>query len=58
MQQRVYETNIHGISDLQKRLMQTWSDFEQDVSDAWFDQLCDRLKLCTCGSGHFEHLLK
>jgi len=40
MQQYAYETKICDIDDLQKRLMQTWFDFEQNVrrglSRLWF----------------------
>jgi len=34
MQQSVYETKIHDIDDLQKRLMQTCFDFDRNVIDA------------------------
>jgi len=37
----VYETKIHDIDDLQKRLMQTWFGFEQAVSDTAIDQWRD-----------------
>jgi len=30
----VHETKIHDIDDLQKRLMQTWFDFDQNIIDA------------------------
>jgi len=32
------ETKIHDIDDLWKRLMQTWSDFDQDIIDTAIDQ--------------------
>jgi len=38
VQQCVYETKIHDIDDLWKRLMQTWSDFDQDIIDTAIDQ--------------------
>jgi len=34
MQQSVYETKIHDIDDLQKRLMQTCFDFDRNVINA------------------------
>jgi len=34
MQQCVWKTKICDIDDLQKRLMQTWFDFEQNVIEA------------------------
>jgi len=46
MQQCVYETKICDIDDLQKRLMQTWFDFEQNIIDAAIVQWLDRLRLC------------
>jgi len=58
MQQCVYETMIHDMGDLQKCLMQTWFDFEQDTADDAVDQWRDRLRSCVrAGGGHFEHVL-
>jgi len=58
MQQRVYETKISDIYDLQKCLTQTWVDFEQNVIEAAIDQWRDRLRSCVhTGGGHFELLL-
>ena len=44
--QCVYETKIHDIDDLQKRLMQTWFGFEQAVSDTAIDQWRDWDHVC------------
>jgi len=58
MQQCVYETKICDIDDLQKRLMQTWFDFEQNIIDAAIVQWRDRLRSCvSAGGGHFERML-
>jgi len=58
MQQCVYKTKICDIGDLQKRLMQTWFDFEQNVNTTLrlsngatvWDHVCvlvpDTLKTC------------
>jgi len=52
VQQCVYETKISDIDDLQKRLMQTWFDIEQNVIEAAIDQWRDRLRSCVhAGSG-------
>ena len=69
MQQCVYETKICDIDDQQKRLMQTWCDFEQNVINAAIDQWRNRLRSCVlvadtlntclfvlCGSS--EHFVK
>jgi len=48
MQQCVYKTKICDIYDLQKRLTQTWVDFEQNVIEAAINQWRDRLRLCAC----------
>jgi len=50
VEQYLYETMVHDIDDLQKYLMQTWFDFEQDIIDAAIDQWRDRLRslLCAC----------
>jgi len=44
LQQCVYETKTCDIYDMQKRLTQTWVDFEQNVIEAAVDQLHDRLR--------------
>jgi len=57
-QQCVYETKIHDIDDLQKRLMLIWFDFDQDIIDTAIDQWRHYLRSCVCaGGGHFEHAL-
>jgi len=49
MQQCVYEAKTCDICDLQKRLMQTWVDSEQNVIEAATDQWRDRLRImCAC----------
>jgi len=58
MQQIVYETKICDISELQKRLMQTWFDFEQNVIEDAIDQWRDRLRSRGHGGGgHCKHML-
>ena len=53
----MYETKIHDIDDLRKRLMQTWFDFDQDITDTAIDQWRDHLRSCVrAGGGHFEHM--
>jgi len=44
MQQCVYETKICDIGVLQKRFMQTWFDFEQNVIDAAIVKWRDRVR--------------
>jgi len=44
MQQRVYGTKICDIYDLQKCLVQTWVDFEQNAIEAAIDQWRDSLR--------------
>jgi len=58
MQQCVYETKICDIYDLQKRFIQTWVDFKQNVIEAAIDQWRDSLRSCVrAGGGHFEHMV-
>jgi len=58
MQQRVDEINIRDNDDLRKRLMQTWFDFDQDITDTAIDQWRDHLRSCVrAGGGHFEHMV-
>jgi len=43
MQQCMYQTKIHDIDDLRKRLMQTCLDFDQNIIDAGvtiWDHVC------------------
>jgi len=55
MQQSVYGIKISDIYDLQKCLMQTWVDFEQNVIEAAIDQWCDSLRSCMrVGGGSSE----
>jgi len=46
MQQCVYKTKIRDIDEVQKCLMQTWFDFEQNVIDAAIDEWRDHLRSC------------
>ena len=58
MQQCVYGTKICDIYGLQKCLMQTCVDFEQNVIEAAIDQWLDHLRLCVrAGGGHFAYML-
>jgi len=58
VQQYAYERKICDINDLQKRLMQTWFDFEQNVIKAAIDQWRNRLRSCVHAGGRsFEHIL-
>jgi len=57
MQQCMYETKICDICDLQRRLTQTWVDFERNVMEAAIDQWHGRLRSCVrAGGGQFEHM--
>jgi len=54
----VYETKICDVCDLQKCLMQTLVNFEQNVIKAAIDHWCDSLRSCVhAGGRHFEHML-
>ena len=48
MQQCVYETKICDIHNPQKRLMQTWFDFEQNVTEAATVKRRNHLRSCVC----------
>jgi len=51
--------NKRDICDLQKRLTQTWVDFEQNIIEAAIDQWRDSLRsYMHAGGGHFEHMLR
>jgi len=55
----LYKAKICDICDLQKCLMQTWVDSEQNVIEAATDQWPNRLRSCVrAGGGHFEHMLR
>jgi len=68
IQQSVYETKIHDIDDLQKRLMQTCFDFNRNIVNAGvtiYDHVCmlvvDTLSECSDLNVHLydspEHFL-
>jgi len=58
MEQCVYETKICDIDDQLTRLIQTWFDFEQNVTDAAIDQSRDSLwRRVHADGGHFEHMM-
>jgi len=58
MQQCEYKKKTCGIDDLQKCLMQTSFDSEQNVTEAAIDQWRDSLRSCVRAGGiHFEHML-
>ena len=58
MQQRVCETKICDIHDLQKSLTQSWVDIEQNVIEAAIDQSHDPPRSrVNAGGGHSEHML-
>jgi len=53
IQQCLYETKIRDIDDLRKRLMQTSSNYDQNIIDAG-------VTISSCvhaDGGHFEHTL-
>jgi len=65
----MYETKIHDIDDLRKRVMQTCSDFDQNVINAGmtiWDHVCmlvvDTLNACSDMNVHLydspEHFMK
>ena len=58
MQERVYQKPVRDVEDLKQRLVETWSDIDQNVIDQAIDQWRNRLKACVKANGkHFEHLL-
>jgi len=53
----MYETKIHDIDNLRKRLIETWFDFDQDITDSAIDQWLYHLRSCVqAGDGDFEHM--
>ena len=58
MQERVYKTPIHDLTELKNRLQEVWADFEQRIVDKAIDNWRIRLRACVKAKGqHFEHLL-
>jgi len=54
----MYETKIHDIDNLQKRLIETWFDFDQDITDSANGPVAlYHLRSCVqAGDGDFEHM--
>jgi len=46
MQQRVYQTKVHDVNDLKRRLINVWADMQQSVIDDAIDQWRKRLHAC------------
>lgn len=58
MQERVYRTPIRDLSELRRRLVDTWCSFQQSTVDQAIDQWRKRLDACVrAQGGHFELLL-
>jgi len=58
MQERVYQTPIHDVDDLKRRLIASWSGMQQSVIDKAIDQWRVWLRARVKANGrHFEHLL-
>ena len=58
MQERVYQTRVHDIDELQQRLIIVWCELEQRIVDDAIDQWRRRLLACVdAEDGHFEHSL-
>jgi len=54
----VYQTPIHDVDDLKRRLIASWSGMQQSVIDKAIDQWRVWLRACVKANGrHFEHLL-
>ena len=58
IQQRVYETRVHDIDELQQRPLHVWHGLEQLLTDDAVDYWPERLRACVHASGReFEHML-
>ena len=58
MQERVYQTPVRDVAELQQRLVEIWTEFQQSIVDEAIEQWRDRLSACVrADGGHFEHLL-
>ena len=56
IQQRVYETRVHDIDELQQCLLHVWHGLDQSLIDNTVDQWPTRLRACGRANGrHFEH---
>jgi len=58
MQQRVFQTKVQDVNDLERRLINVWADMQQSVIDDAIDKWRKRLHACVrAEGGHFEHAL-
>ena len=51
IQQRVYETRVHDIDELQQRLLCVWHNLEQSLIDDAVDQWSTCLRASVRGKG-------
>ena len=57
MEQRVDQSRVNTVDELEERLIAVWSDFRQDIIDTAIDQWRKRLQACVrANGGQFEHL--
>ena len=55
VQQRVYQSRVHNVSEVKQRLMDVWHGMEQSVIDSAIDEWRLRLQACVrAKGGHFE----
>lgn len=58
LQERVYRTRIQDVNHLKERLVEEWSQFDQNIVDRAVKEWRVRLRACVAAvGGHFEHTL-
>ena len=58
VQQRVYQSRVHNIDELNQRLLHVWHGIDQTIIDNASDKLRGRHRACVqAKGGHFEQLL-
>ena len=55
VQQRVYQSRVHDVTELKQRLLDVWHGMEQGVIDSAIDEWRRRIRACVWAKGgHFE----
>jgi len=58
VQQRVYQSRVHNVDELEQRLVHVWHGIDQTIIDHAIDEWHGRLRDCVrAKDGHFEQML-
>jgi len=57
VQQRVYQSRVHNVDELKRRLVHVWHGIDQTIIDNAIDEWCGRIRDCVRAKGDTEQML-